>query len=47
MNLLAHWPGNARRVATRDDAHSPFAGATIVLVTHDIDEALRLAEHLD
>lgn len=20
-------PGNARRVATRDDAHSPFAGA--------------------
>lgn len=46
MNLWRTGPGNARRVATRDDAHSPLLGRTIVLVTHDIDEALRLAEHL-
>ncbi len=42
MNHRRAGPGNAWRVATRGDAHSPLQGRTIVLVTHDIDEALRL-----
>ncbi len=39
-------PGDPRGAAAGDAAHSRLLGRTIVLVTHDIDEALRLADHL-
>jgi osmoprotectant transport system ATP-binding protein len=39
-------PGDTECVTGRDDAHSLILGRTIILVTHDIDEALRLGDRL-
>ncbi len=47
MSLLARWIlSPVVRYSRRLTRIHRLLGRTIVLVTHDIDEALRLAEHL-
>lgn len=47
MSLLARWDPVTRGALQQEMTRiHRLLGRTIVLVTHDIDEALRLAEHL-